>query len=37
MPPLRERPDEIITLAEMFVKQYAEKYHRKAQGLSDEE
>ena len=36
LPPLRERPDEIITLAEMFVKQYAEKYHRKAQGLSDE-
>ena len=36
LPPLRERPDEIVTLAEMFVKQYAEKYHRKAQGLSDE-
>ena len=36
LPPLRERPDEIITLAEMFVKQYAEKYHRKAQGLSEE-
>ena len=36
LPPLRERPDEIITLAELFVKQYAEKYHRKAQGLSDE-
>jgi len=36
LPPLRDRPDEIITLAEMFVKQYAEKYHRKAQGLSDE-
>ncbi|MBR3730046.1 MAG: sigma-54-dependent Fis family transcriptional regulator [Bacteroidales bacterium] len=36
LPPLRERPDEIITLAEMFIKQYAEKYHRKAQGLSDE-
>ena len=36
LPPLRERPDEIVTLAAMFVKQYAEKYHRKAQGLSDE-
>ena len=36
LPPLRERPDEIVTLAELFVKQYAEKYHRKAQGLSDE-
>ena len=36
LPPLRERPDEIVTLSELFVKQYAEKYHRKAQGLSDE-
>ena len=36
LPPLRERPDEIVTLAELFVKQYAEKYHRVAQGLSDE-
>ena len=36
LPPLRERPDEIVTLAEMFAKQYAEKYHRKAQGISDE-
>ena len=36
LPPLRERPDEIVTLAELFVKQYAEKYHRKALGLSDE-
>ena len=36
LPPLRERPDEIVTLSELFVKQYAERYHRKAQGLSDE-
>jgi DNA-binding NtrC family response regulator len=36
LPPLRERPDEIVALSELFVKQYAEKYHRKAQGLSDE-
>ena len=36
LPPLRDRPDEIVTLADLFVKQYTEKYHRKAQGLSDE-
>ena len=36
LPPLRERPDEIVSLSELFIKQYAEKYHRKAQGLSDE-
>ena len=36
LPPLRERPDEIVTLSELFVKQFAERYHRKAQGLSDE-
>ena len=34
--PLRERADEIVPLAEAFVRQYAEKYHRAAQGLSDE-
>ena len=36
LPPLRERKDEIVTLSELFVKQYAAKYHRMAQGLSDE-
>ena len=36
LPPLRERPDEIISLSELFVKQYAEKYHRQATGLSAE-
>jgi transcriptional regulator with PAS, ATPase and Fis domain len=36
LPALRERTDEIIPLAEMFVRQYAEKYHRAAQGLSEE-
>jgi len=36
LPPLRERPDEIVSLSELFIKQYAEKYHRKAQGLSEE-
>ena len=36
LPPLRERPDEIVPLAELFVMQYAEKYHRIARGLSEE-
>ena len=36
LPPLRERPDEIITLAERFVKEFAAEYPRKAQSLSDE-
>ena len=36
LPPLRERPDEIVTLADLFIKRYAEKYHRRAQGLSEE-
>ena len=36
LPPLRERPDEIISLAELFVKEFAAEYPRKAQTLSDE-
>jgi len=36
LPALRERTDEIVPLAETFVRQYAEKYHRAAQGLSEE-
>ena len=36
LPPLRERPDEIISLAELFVKEFAAEYPRKAQSLSDE-
>ena len=36
LPPLRERPDEIISLAELFVKEFAAEYPRKAQNLSDE-
>ena len=36
LPPLRERTDEIVPLAEAFVWQYAEKYHRMAKGLSEE-
>ena len=36
LPPLRERPDEIISLAERFVKEFTAEYPRKAQTLSDE-
>ncbi len=36
LPPLRERPDEIISLAELFVKEFAADYPRKAKGLSYE-
>ena len=36
LPALRERTDEIVPLAETFVQLYAEKYHRAAQGLSEE-
>ena len=36
LPPLRERPDEIISLAERFVKEFAAEYPRKAQSLSDD-
>jgi len=36
LPPLRERPDEIISLAELFVKEFSAEYPRKAQSLSDE-
>ena len=36
LPLLRERPDEIISLAERFVKEFAAEYPRKAEGLSDE-
>lgn len=36
LPPLRERRDEIISLARMFIKRYAEKYHREVSGLSAE-
>ena len=35
LPPLRERQDEILPLAELFIERYAEKYHRKVAGLSD--
>ena len=36
LPPLRERKDEIVSLSELFIKQYAAKYHRSANSLSDE-
>ena len=36
LPPLRERTDEIVPLAEIFMKRYADKYHRKVFGLSDD-
>ena len=36
LPPLRERTDEIVPLAEAFVLKYAEQYHRAANGLSEE-
>ena len=34
LPALRERTDEIIPLAEMFVKKFAEKYRRSVIGIS---
>lgn len=35
LPPLRERPDEIVPLANLFISRYAEKYHRPVTGLTD--
>ena len=34
LPALRQRPDEVIPLAEMFIAKYAEKYRRNVDGLS---
>lgn len=34
LPPLRERTDEIIPLANLFIGRYAEKYHRNVTGLT---
>ena len=34
LPALRERTDEIIPLAEMFIKKFAEKYRRNVNGIS---
>lgn len=36
LPPLRERKDEIIPLAKLFIERYAEKYHREVYGISEE-
>ena len=36
LPALRERPDEIVPLAEMFIKRYAGKYRREVKGLAPE-
>ena len=36
MPALRDRADDILPLAEIFLKKYAEKYHRPVETLSAE-
>ena len=36
LPPLRERIDEIVPLAEMFITKYAERYRRAVNGLTKE-
>ena len=35
LPPLRERRDDIVPLAELFACRFAEKYHRQVSGLDD--
>ena len=36
LPALRERTDEIVPLAKMFIEKYAEKYRRQVSGLTPE-
>jgi DNA-binding NtrC family response regulator len=36
LPPLRERKEDILPLAEMFLARYAEKYHRPLTGITPE-
>ena len=36
LPPLRERQEDILPLAEIFLKRFAEKYHRPLTGISPE-
>lgn len=36
LPALRERTDEVVPLAEMFISRYAEKYRRQVSGLTQE-
>ena len=35
LPPLRERREDIVPLAERFIAQFAQKYHRPVSGLND--
>ena len=35
LPPLRDRKEDIVPLAERFIAQYAQKYHRPVNGLDD--
>ncbi|HJR07119.1 MAG TPA: sigma-54 dependent transcriptional regulator [Pyrinomonadaceae bacterium] len=34
VPPLRERPDDLLPLADHFLQRYAEKYHKQIRGIS---
>lgn len=36
LPALRERPEDIVPLAEMFIKRFDEKYHREVDGIAPE-
>ena len=36
LPPLRERKEDIVPLSELFLKQFAEKYHRPLTGMTPE-
>ena len=36
LPPLRERTDEIVPLANLFMERYSEKYHREVKSIDDE-
>ena len=36
LPPLRERKEDIVPLAELFLERYAEKYHRPLTGITTE-
>ena len=35
LPPLRERKEDIVPLAELFISQFSEKYHRQVSGLDE--
>ena len=36
LPALRERPEDIVPLAEIFIKRFDEKYHREVDGIASE-